>query len=107
TRRVADDPGDAVAVPAVYGQRVDRPAAPQDGRVAPARGQGPGLGQGAAVGRVEQLGLDCGGEGRQGARAAQGGDLRGVLELQQLDRPLDVGQPTATQLEVPAGVGAL
>src|SRR4029079_8717592 len=42
----------------------------------------------------------------QGARAPQGRHLAGVPELEELNRPLDVGQPTAPELEMGVWVGA-
>ena len=55
---------------------------------------------------VEQVGVAGGVERGQGARAAQGRHLSGVPELEELDRPLDVGESAAAELEVGVRVGA-
>ena len=65
------------------------------------------MGQDDPVGLVEQPGGDRGRAAPPGVEVVRSaGQLPGVLQLQQLDRPLDVGQPAAAELEVPGRVGA-
>ena len=64
------------------------------------------VGQPLGVLLVEHARLGGRGQRVEGARGAQRRVLAGVLQLEQLDRPLDVGEPPATELEVGVRVGA-
>ena len=58
------------------------------------------------VARLDQAGLARPLEGGEGLRGAQAGMLGAVPHLEQLDGPLDVGEPAAAELEVGVAVGA-
>src|SRR5690606_41338556 len=53
---------------------------------------------------VEEARLDRGVQGVEGAGGAQPGDLVGVLELEQLRDPLDVGETAGAELGVQAAI---
>ena len=82
-----------------------RLAPDQHDRVAGAGGHQPAVGQRLGVLVADQPGLGGGRDRRQGARGAQVRHLVGVLQLQQLNGPLDVGQPAAAELGVRGPVG--
>ena len=65
------------------------------------------VGQHLGVGRAEQVGRRRRPRSASSVRVVRSpGHRAGVLQLQQLHRPLDVGQPAAAELEVGGRVGA-
>jgi hypothetical protein len=103
---VAEHLGDRGPFPRIGRQLVGRLAAHQDRGVASAAGQRPRRSKRSGVGTVHEVVGDRGIECLEGLGGAQLGDPAGVLQLEDLDRPLDVGQAPAPELEVRRGVGA-
>src|SRR3954468_13390931 len=99
-RSVAARPRDTGQLQPGTRQLVAGPATDQEDRVARPGGQLPGGLQRVALLGGEQATLGEDGERVDGLGHPQVGVLGGVLELQQLDGPLDVGQPAAAQLRV-------
>ena len=105
-RRQSHDPGHPVGVPEVGGHRVHGAAAGEEPGVAHRRGEPPRLGQGGGVLRVDEAGRLGRREGAERRRRAQPLVVVGVLELDELDAPLDVAEAAVAELEVGLAVGA-
>src|SRR5215468_4682152 len=96
-------PGELYAVPWYL---VGRPTAHDHERVADAACQRPGGRQRIGVRPLQQPGVARGLERDERPRRSKALYLMGVAQLQQLDRPLDVGERAATELCVHGRVGA-
>jgi hypothetical protein len=102
----AAGPGDAGQLQPGPGQLVAGPAADEEDGVAGAAGQLPRLAQRVGRRRLEQPARGQLRERPDRRGHPQRGVLAGVLQLQQLGGPLDVGQPAAAQLGVRGRVRA-
>src|SRR5699024_8934376 len=100
-----DQQGERTEVVAAGGEHLPFPALPQEQPAPQLPGQRPGTAELLRLVRGEQAGLDRGlelGEGRGGAQRL---DLVAVIEGEQLGAPLDIGHPSAAELQMPRGIG--
>src|SRR5665811_1228222 len=110
TRLAAEQPGERREGPEVVRQDVGvgsggPPGTEHEGG-SQARGQPPRVRQDFRVTGIDETRVLRSREGLEGRCGAETRELRRVLELDQLNGPLDVGEAASPQLEVPGGVDA-
>src|SRR6185312_4438086 len=103
--RVAAPPGHGLHVAPGARQDIGGPAGAGHRGAADPRGQGPGAVEQLDVARLQEVELRQRGQGLARGGGPQPGVPGRVLELEELDEPFHVAEPTAPQLHTPRRIG--